>query len=270
MTRMTPTANSYDLFVGIDIAATSFTAHILPTPTSSNRPFTLEQNPAGFQALQERLIATGVSPAQTLLVLEATSTYWIALAVLLHEAGYHVSVANPEQVHHFAKSLPRRSKTDQLDAAMLARYACERRPARWTPPPPVYHELRQRLAARDALVSMRQQARNHRHALVQWPVVVEAVKAQMDAVIRDLDVRIATLDHELAAILAEGAWATAATVLQTIPGIGVVTAAWLLVATLNFTLSATPAGLAAYAGLVPIARDSGSSVAATTACRIFV
>jgi transposase len=251
----------YTLFVGIDIAAKSFTALIHTTTlVSTERPFTLDQTPHGFAALQQRLAATTHAPAQTLIVLEATSTYWTALALTLHQAGYAVSVVNPEQVHHYAKSLPRRGKTDNLDAFVLARYAAERKPTPWTPPPAVYHEVRQRLVARDALVAMRQQARNHRHALLQWPVVVEAVKTQLDEVIADLDARIATLDAELATVLADGAWAQSAALLQTIPGIAILTTAWLLVATINFTISATPMGLAAYAGLVPLPRDSGSSV----------
>ena len=45
-----------------------------------------------------------------------------------------------------------------------------------------------------------------------------------------------------------------------ITGIGVLTTAWLLMATRNFTLCPTPQALAAYAGLVPHKRDSGSSV----------
>jgi len=227
----------YTLFVGIDIAAKSFTALIhTMTLVATERPFTLDQTPQGFAALQQRLAATASAPAQTLIVLEATSTYWTALAVTLHQAGYAVSVVNPEQVHHYAKSLPRRGKTDNLDAFVLARYAAERKPTPWTPPPAVYHELRQRLVARDALVAMRQQARNHRHALLQWPVVVDAVKTHLDEVIEDLDARIATLDAELATVLADGAWAQSAALLQTIPGIAVLTTAWLLVATINFTL----------------------------------
>jgi transposase len=46
--------------------------------------------------------------------------------------------------------------------------------------------------------------------------------------------------------------------LQGIPGIGPTTAAWLLVATLNFELCATAA--VAYAGLNPLLRESGTSV----------
>jgi hypothetical protein len=52
------------------------------------------------------------------------------------------------QVHHWAKSLTRRGKTDNRDARMLTHYALERQPASWTPPPDVNHELRQRLTAR--------------------------------------------------------------------------------------------------------------------------
>ena len=83
---------------------------------------------------------------------------------------------------------------------------------------------------------------------------------QLDAVIADLDSRIATLEEELARVLRDGAWAESAALLSTITGIGLVTSAWLLVATLNFTACASAEGAAAYAGLVPLAHESGSSV----------
>jgi transposase len=195
-------------------------------------------------------------------VLEATSTYWIGLAVTLHQAGYVVSVINPLQAHHFAKALLRRAKSDALDAQTLAELAVRLQPAPWTPPPAVYHELRQRLIAREALLEMRQQARNHRHALLQWPIQVESVHTHLDGAILDLDGRISSLEREIASVLADGAWAESATLLQSIPGVGLVTTAWLLVTTLNFTLCATPEAAAAYAGLVPLPHESGTSVRA--------
>ena len=107
---------------------------------------------------------------------------------------------------------------------------------------------------------MRQQARNQRHALQQWPVTVASVLTQLDELIADLDQRLARLEDELAEVLANGAWAASAALLTRIPGIGLVTAAWLLVSTLNFSLCATPEQAAAYAGLVPLQRESGTSV----------
>jgi len=120
--------------------------------------------------------------------------------------------------------------------------------------------VRQRLVARDGLLTMRQQARNQRHALLQWPVVVAAVRQQLDAVIADLDARIATLEVEIAAVLKESVWAATLARLTSAPGIGIVTASWLLVATLNFTRCTGPAALAAYAGLAPMPRESGRSI----------
>lgn len=255
---ITPTP--YRLFVGVDIAAKSFTAVWTSDPVSFPRAVTFEQTPSGYSSFQQRLAATGIDPAYTLIVLEATGSYWVTFAVTLHEAGYHVSVINPAQFAQFARSLPRRSKTDALDAQVCTRFAAERQPPRWTPPPAVYHELHQRLVARDGLLNMMQQARNQRHALQQWPVVVAAVLEQLDAVISDLEERITTLEQGIATILYDGAWAESALLLDGISGFGLITTAWLLVGTLNFTVATSAEQCTAYVGLAPLAHESGTSV----------
>jgi transposase len=251
---------SYRLFAGIDVAAKSFTASWTQDRRDYARSVKFEYSPTGISQFQAQIQATGVAPAETLIVLEATGSYWITLAVSLHAAGYVVSVVNPAQVHAWAQSLPRRGKTDPLDARVLTQFAAERVPARWMPPPAVYHELRQRLSARDALRELRQQARNQRHALAQWPVVVASVMTQLDELIADLDARISSLEQEIEQVLAQGEWASSAALLQSISGIGMLTAAWLLVLTVNFTRCPSAAALSNYAGLTPLARDSGTSV----------
>jgi transposase len=248
------------LHVGIDIAATSFVGVWTSDGRTYSRAQTFSQTSDGFAAVQQQLTATGTPPAQIRVVLEATSSYWVALAVALHQAGYQVCVINPAQVHNFARSLPRRSKTDALDAQVLAQFAHQRQPPLWTPPPQVYHELRQRLIARDGLLDMRQQVRNQRHALMQWPVIVASVRDHLDGVIADLDTRLEQLTAEITQVLADSAWAESATLLASITGIGVVTSAWLLVGTLNFQGCASAEAAAAYVGLVPLAHESGSSV----------
>src|ERR687893_2348068 len=251
---------AYQLYVGIDVAAASFTAAWLPVGGTPSPAFAADQAPTGYAALQRRLRATAAPPAATLVVLEATGNYWAALAVALHEAGYRVAVVNPRQAHHFAKAQLRRAKTDALDARDLAQFAAALQPTPWTPPPTVYHEVRQRLVARDGLLAMRTQARNQRHALLQWPVVVEGVRQHLDELIADLDRRIAVLEAEIGAVLKESEWAESLACLTSAPGIGLVTAAWLLVGTLNFTLCAGPTALTGYVGLAPAPRESGRSV----------
>lgn len=184
--------SDYTLFVGIDIAAASATVAYASARDAIAAPFTIQQTPAGFATLQARLAATGHTPTQTLVVMEATGTYWMRLAVALHAAGFSVSVINPRQARHFAATRLRHAKTDPLDAVLLTELAILLQPAPWTPPVAQYEQLRQRLARRDDLVHMRTQERNRLHALRQCPVITPHVQA-------DLEDHLAYLDRQLAA-----------------------------------------------------------------------
>jgi len=250
----------YRLWSGVDIAAKTFTATWTTDRTTYAAPLTLPYTPEGITTFQQQLSSQGIAPADTLIVLEATGSYWIRLAVALHAAGFVISVVNPKQVHHWAQSLPGRGKTDALDARMLTQYAWERLQHPWSPPPALYHELRQRLTARESLAGLRQQARNQADALRQWPVVVAAALQAIEQVIAELDAQIATLDAAIAQVLRDGAWAASAELMQSIIGIGPLTTAWVLVLTVNFRLCPTAGAAANYAGLIPLPRESGTSV----------
>jgi|SRR5947199_6062538 len=234
-------APSYRLFVGVDIAATTATVAWQAPLGPATRPITIEQSRQGFAALERRLRATGHPPATILVVMEATGSYWLSLATALADAGFAVSVINAGQAHHFAKALLQRAKTDAIDARMLAQLAALLRPACWTPPPAIYEELRQRLAQRDALIVVRQRVRNQLHALVQGPVVVASVRERMEALLATLADQLAAVEAELAAVVAQDdAWTDASRRLQSIPGVGLLTAAWVVVGTLNFTCVRPP------------------------------
>jgi transposase len=253
-------APQYHLYVGVDIAAKTFMATWARDPATAPKAVSFQQSEEGFSAFREQLGASGVAPEATLLVMETTGSYWVALAIALHQAHYVVSVINPSQVALFARSLPRRGKTDALDAQLLLRFAAERQPAAWSPPEQDYHEFRQRLVVRDGLLHMRTQAKNQRHALEQWPVRIASALEALDTVIAELDAQVASLEHEIAQVLRDGAWASSATVLLSAPGIGLVTTAWLLVGTLNFSSAQSPEQLTSYVGLAPLERQSGTSL----------
>lgn len=68
------------------------------------------------------------------------------------------------------------------------------------------------------------------------------------------------IEKEIQQLAADGAWAASFVLLETIPGVGLVTAAWLVVLTLNFSGWTSAATLVAYAGLAPFQRESGTSV----------
>lgn len=248
------------LFVGADIAAKTLTAAWGDHEHVVGRPQTFDQDAAGHAALIQAVKAQGVPPAETQVLMEATGVYWVGLAVSLHAAGYRVSVVNPKQARDYASGLGQRSKTDALDARVLWDMASHRTLPAWSPPPQVYHELRQRLVTRDGLQTMHQQAANQLHALRQWPVVIDSAQTHLESVLTELAAHIAALETEIARLLKSEAWAASAACLLSIPGIGVLTSAWLLVGTLNFTLCATPEAAVNYVGLAPHRHESGTSV----------
>jgi transposase len=67
-------------------------------------------------------------------------------------------------------------------------------------------------------------------------------------------------DREDEQACVDRAWLRTVAKLQMIPGIGLLTALWIVVATMNFTLCSSTEQAAAYAGLAPMPRESGTSV----------
>jgi transposase len=253
-------------WVGIDIGAQDSQVVYGPAPDKLSKAFGIAQSEAGLKALDEGLQQAGAVREQTLVVMEATGTYWMKLAAGLHGLGYRVSVINPKQAHHFAQALLKRSKTDAIDAHTLAVLAATLHPAAWSPPPDIYEELLQRLTERETLMAMRQQERNRLHALHQRAHIVKAVQSRMQAHVKFLDDQIQAIERELGqALKQDAAWEQAAKLLRSITGIGLISCTWLLTATFNFSACSRPEQVASYAGLVPRFHQSGTSLHAPPA-----
>jgi transposase len=251
----------YHLFVGIDIGATSASVACATDPRTVKAAFSIAQTPTGFTDLQARLERHGIPREEILVVLEATNTDGMLLALSLHDAGYAVSVINPAQAHQFAKALLKRAKTDAIDAQTLAQLAATLQPQPWTPPPAIDEELRQRLQQREDLLRALTRERNRLDALRHRPTVIASVQERSQRWITWCEAEVRALDAELTTLLDQaGEWQAAAERLRSVPGIGTITAGWLLVETLAFTTCATPQQAAAFAGLAPHPYESGTSV----------
>ncbi len=97
----------------------------------SKAPREFPNTAAGHQALLRFLEQGG---GRVRVCLEATGRYGLDLALALHAARLPVMVANPRAVRHFASALMERSKTDPLDARVLAEYAARMPFQSWQPP----------------------------------------------------------------------------------------------------------------------------------------
>jgi transposase len=251
----------YQLYVGIDIAARSFSAVLLISNNQPQKAEDFKQTEQDFARFEAKLAAVNPTPAEILVVMEATGTYWVRLATFLAEAGYVVSVVNPMQAYNFIRSLTRQAKNDQLDAKGLAQLAQALKPAEWTPPPVIYQQLQQLLGQRANLLDLRQQVRNQLHALSALPMVVSTVVEQMHTLITTFEQQIVQIEAAIDELLKqENEWTKTIALLQTIPGIGQLTACLLVVYTLNFSICESAEQVTHYCGLAPLEKHSGSSV----------
>lgn len=146
-------------YVGIDIGAKSVVVSVRRAGRTLS-PHEFRQTPEGHQALIGKL-----GRQVACVVLEATGIYYLDLAVALHRAGLPVAVINPRSFHHFANLKLNNSKTDAVDAALLAEYGECLKPALWQAPDEALMGLRDIGRQINRLTATRTQAKNRLHAL---------------------------------------------------------------------------------------------------------
>ena len=159
--------------LGIDIAKVKFNACLLPL-TGKLKHKVFSNNAAGFAQLGEWLEKLGVERAHA--CLEATGTYGEALAIHLHQQGHTVSVMNPAAIKAFAASRLSRTKTDRVDAELIARFCLAHQPPPWTPPAPEVRELQALVRRLESLIEMRMAEENRLSAGITVAVVRSSVE----------------------------------------------------------------------------------------------
>lgn len=142
--------------LGIDIAKRKMEVVLLREGKAKHKSFnnTLD----GFKSLSDWLKWLGVSRVHA--CLEATGSYGEELAVYLHGAGHLVSVVNPARIKGFSQSELVRTKTDRVDAGVIARFCLVMRPEPWIPPSEEIRVLRALVRRVDSLMEMLTQEKN--------------------------------------------------------------------------------------------------------------
>lgn len=172
-------------FVGIDIGATAFEV-VIRKNDKNGAVKNYQQTPKDHEKLAAQLLK--LDPA--CVVMEATGIYYLNLAVVLFNSGLKVSVINPNSFNHFAKLTLTHSKTDGIDAALLAEYAQRMTPRLWTAPDPKYLSLREIGRQINRLVGRRTEAKNNLHALEAKNITYQPLIDDELEGIKYLDVRI--------------------------------------------------------------------------------
>ena len=143
--------------LGIDVAKAKLDCS-LRLLNGKYRHKVIENNQKGFEALIEWLAKHEVTSVHV--CMEATGVYWEAVAEYLTARGMIVSVVNPAQIKAFGESRMVRTKTDRVDAQLIAEFCFERNPEPWQAPSPNEQGLRAMVLRLDALQAMRTQESN--------------------------------------------------------------------------------------------------------------
>lgn len=238
--------------LGIDVSKDDFHTCLLQASGLARQSF--PNDPAGYKQLLKWLKNRRCSELHA--CMEATGAYWLGLASALHRSGARVSVVNPSRTAMFARSQLRRTKTDRVDAAMIADFCKTQDPSPWTPPAAEILELRGLLNYRDQLVAghirLKQMMKQvhvgkdlrqlHAKELKQFKSATKSIEAALRALLKAHSGLQKQVDS-----------------LTPIRGIGFLTAVS-IVAKLPMGRLRDSKAAAAYIGVTPRERQSGTSM----------
>ena len=251
------TLDDFEAVVGIDVSKKKLDLVLVRAGKSKSKVFA--NSAAGYAELRRWLLERGCTWQATHVCLEATGPYSEALALALVDTRWKVSVVNPARIKGFAQGELARNKTDQADAALLARFCAAMKPELWEPPSAAQRQLRGWVDRLQALKDMRQQELNRLEALAA--IEHAELKAHVQAHVAWLEQHIALLERDIDDhIDRHPGLKNDARLLETIPGLGATTTAKLLAYAGDVRRFRSAKALTAFIGVCPRQRLSGTSV----------
>lgn len=199
------------------------------------------------------------------LLMEATGVYYEELAYFLHSKNYSLSVLLPNRTAAFAKSLSYKSKTDTIDAHMLAQMSIERDLDPWIPFSDqmlaIKRLCRERAEIIDSQVVFKNRLHAKQHAYRPLQSSLQrAKKAQAILKKQVSDIELALIktvkEDEILHQKVEN--------VCSIPGVGFITAVNILAETNAFALFKNKAQLVSYSGYDIVHNSSGTSLNSPT------
>jgi transposase len=246
--------------VGIDIGKKKFDIALLRDGKVLSKVFS--NTAAGHAELLKWLSSKGIEKGDCSLCMEATSSYYEALALYLHTQGWTVSVVNPLQIKRFAESRLSRQKTDRADARVIAQFCDQHRPAPWQPPSAEVRELQRLVARLEAIQGMRVQEQNRLHEA--HGVARESVQRMLQALDAELKALEKLIDEH---IDRHPGLRAQCELLQTVPAVGPRLSSHFM-AWVPLERMAEARAVAAFVGLSPRARESGTLRGKAQLCKL--
>lgn len=232
-------------YVGIDVSKDRLDVHILPQDVA----FCVERNGKGLAELVMRLKPL----APELVAIEATGGFEMTAAAAVASASLPLAVINPAQIRHYAQALGKRTKTDPIDAHVIARFAADVRPDARPLPDEMTQLLAELVARRRQIVEMLQAERQR-----ETRTTVRRLRKSIARLIKALEKELNELDGDIEeTVRSSPIWREKEDLLTSVPGVGAKTART-LIAELPELGSLDRKRIASLAGLAPYTRQSGT------------
>lgn len=215
-------------------------------------------SPSGFVKLLEKTRTANDMTSR--FVMEATGVYHEKLCDYLHENGYEVYVELPNRIKNFARYINVKTKTDKIDAEIIARYGTATPDMhRWEPASPQLADMRDLSREIMALSDLLVRLKNQLHALQTASKTMPRVLASHKSIIK----KIETEKEKLSGILMDLAhkdpdFSSRAKAVATIPGVTEKTAVQLACETNGFRNFHSIKQLVSYAGMDVVEYQSGT------------
>ena len=239
-------------YVGIDVSKATFV--VAYSSAKGSRTTSFKNTIKGIH----EFIQT-ISVAEHHCVLEATGNYSSLLVYLLSQAGIAVSLENPLKIKNFARVMLSVTKTDEIDARLIAMYGEKMQPAPYKLRSDTILTLKQKRTVIRQLKKQLIATSNLKGSMEALPFFDPKCKKAIEKTITFLEKQIKNMEEELA-VLVQSEYKKQMDLLTSIKGIGVTLAAVLIMATGGFTYFDNAKQLTRYLGLSPTYQQSGTSV----------
>lgn len=252
----------HDVFIGIDISKLKLDLIGIDNNGSIVYKHHTIENKAGFIKKAFRKLTSNISQERLVVCFEDTGVYGLTLSVVLEELGVKYCSLSALEVHR-SKGI-KRGKSDKSDALTIAQYGLSN-----------YFKLKFSKVSSDKLMKLKQlftQREKITKALKQFESNKELEgfisKAQLkelnktnNSILKNLKKNLKIVEEQLSSIIKlDEELSKNMGLVKSIPGIGDITAIYLLIVTKGFTSFDSSRKLACYAGVAPFPYQSGSSI----------
>lgn len=247
--------------IGVDVSKDTFACCFGYKEDGGSEHFSksksFENTQTGFQEFKNWVDEQSLT-ADTWYVMEATGVYYENLAYWLFEQDLNVSVMIPSKVNHYAKTLELKTKTDAVDARILSKLGLERTLRKWAVPTVLMREVRfltrELRETKAKLVVSKNQLHAKTHAHRASAGTLRRLKRQ----IKLMEGQIIEIESELRVlVMNDASLSEKVEKLESIPGVGFMTAISVVGETNAFALFANSKQLVSYAGLDVRQNQSG-------------